>query len=84
MRGSDGKLPLHWFTVPSHPIVSLAGVWRRCIRLLTAGPGSLVAPIYLEVMPELLTEEDEEQSLRAPFDGYPARPIPAEAHGVER
>ena len=27
-RTADGKLPLHWFDVPSRPIVSFAGVWR--------------------------------------------------------
>lgn len=32
-RGSDGKLPLHWFDVPSRSIFSFAGIWR----LSTAG-----------------------------------------------
>ena len=28
VRGDDGKLPLHWFDVPSRPIFSFAGIWR--------------------------------------------------------
>ncbi len=28
VRGEDGRLPLHWFDVPSRPIFSFAGIWR--------------------------------------------------------
>lgn len=72
-RGADGKLPLHWFSVPSRPIVSFAGVWRPAdggavFAFLTTDPNPLVAPIHPKAMPVLLAEEDEERWLTAPFD----------------
>jgi putative SOS response-associated peptidase YedK len=72
-RGADGKLPLHWFSVPSRPIVSFAGVWRpteggAVFAFLTTDPNPLVAPIHPKAMPVLLAEEDEERWLTAPFD----------------
>lgn len=73
-RGADGKLPLHWFDVPSRPIVSFAGVWRpihdgvAVFAFLTCEPNPLVAPIHPKAMPVLLAEEDEEKWLSCSFD----------------
>lgn len=63
-RGEDGKLPLHWFDVPSRSVVSFAGVWRPTERgvvfaFLTCEPNPLIAPIHPKAMPVLLAEEDE-------------------------
>ncbi|WP_277978857.1 SOS response-associated peptidase family protein [Sphingomonas phyllosphaerae] len=49
-RGADGKLPLHWFDVPSRAIVSFAGVWRpteqgaRCGTRATTAPAPASTP----------------------------------------
>ncbi|QNE31172.1 DUF159 family protein [Sphingomonas sp. NBWT7] len=72
-RDADGKLPLHWFDVPSRPIVSFAGIWRPAeggavFAFLTTEPNSLVAPIHPKAMPVLLHDEDEETWLRAPIE----------------
>lgn len=62
VRGDDGKLPLHWFDVPSRPIVSFAGVWRpvhdgmAVFAFLTCEPNPLVAPIHPKAMPVLLAK----------------------------
>ncbi len=90
-RGVDGKLPLHWFEVPSRPIVSFAGVWRPAeggavFAFLTTDPNPLVAPIHPKAMPVLLAEEDEEQWLTAPFDQaiLLAQPYPSQLMAVDR
>ncbi|WP_375291509.1 SOS response-associated peptidase [Qipengyuania sp.] len=69
-RGEDGKLPLHWFDVPSQPITSFAGVWRPTdtgpvFAFLTTEPNPLVAPIHPKAMPVLLHQGDEERWLTA-------------------
>ena len=69
-RGEDGKLPLHWFTVPSRPIASFAGFWRQTeagprFAFLTCEPNPIVAPIHPKARPVVLHEEDEERWLRA-------------------
>ena len=74
LRGHDGQLPLHWFDVPSRPIVSFAGVWRplegggAVFAFLTCDPNPLVAPIHPKAMPVLLQEEDEAKWLKCSFD----------------
>lgn len=74
VRGGDGKLPLHWFDVPSRPIVSFAGVWRhleggrRAYAFLTCEPNPIVAPIHPKAMPVLLDEADEEKWLACSFE----------------
>jgi len=84
-RGADGKLPLHWFDVPSRPIVSFAGVWRplegsAVFAFLTTDPNPLVAPIHPKAMPVLLDEEDEDRWLTRPFDDAVAlaKPFPSQ------
>lgn len=89
-RGFDGKLPLHWFDVPSRPIVSFAGVWRplegggAVFAFLTCDPNPLVAPIP-KAMPVLLAEEDEEKWLACSFDEAVglAPPYPSQLMRVE-
>ncbi|WEK43002.1 MAG: SOS response-associated peptidase family protein [Candidatus Sphingomonas colombiensis] len=89
VRGPDGKLPLHWFTVPSRPIVSFAGVWRPSDKgdlfaFLTCPPNPLVAPIHPKAMPVLLHEDDEERWLACPFDEAIelAQPYPSQLMAV--
>ena len=71
--GPVGGKPLHWFDVPSRPIVSFAGIWRPAdsgavFAFLTIEPNSLVAPIHPKAMPVLLQGEDEERWLSAPIE----------------
>lgn len=82
-RGSDGKLPLVWFDVPSRPIFSFAGIWRTSsagitFAFLTCEPNSLVQPIHPKAMPVILHDDDEQRWL----DGAPAEalaePYPAQ------
>ncbi|MGN7161692.1 SOS response-associated peptidase [Sphingomonas sp. SAFR-052] len=73
IRGDDGKLPLHWFDVPSQPITSFAGIWRptdegAVFAFLTTEPNAIVAPIHPKAMPVLLHPEDEERWLTAPME----------------
>jgi putative SOS response-associated peptidase YedK len=88
--GEDGKLPLHWFDVPSRSIVSFAGIWRPAdggavFAFLTTDPNSLVAPIHPKAMPVLLQDEDEDRWLRAPLaDAMElVAPYPAQLMRVE-
>ncbi|MGJ3629827.1 hypothetical protein AB5I41_28890 [Sphingomonas sp. MMS24-JH45] len=69
-RGEDGKLPLHWFDVPSRPNRQLcggvaAGRGGSGVRLTTE-PNPLVAPIHPKAMPVLPTR-------RTRSGGLPAR-----------
>ena len=90
VRGEDGKLPLHWFDIPSRPIASFAGVWRPAERgavfaFLTTEPNSVVAPIHPKAMPVILHDEDEERWLSAPMDEALtlAAPYPSQLMRVE-
>ncbi|USI73971.1 SOS response-associated peptidase [Sphingomonas morindae] len=83
--GPVGQRPLHWFSVPSRPIVSFAGVWRPAeggavFAFLTTEPNSLVAPIHPKAMPVLLHDEDEARWLSAPLEEALtlAAPFPAQ------
>ncbi len=72
VRGSDGKLPLHWFDVPSQPITSFAGIWRpieggAVFAFLTCEPNPMVAAVHPKAMPVLLHAQDEERWLTAPM-----------------
>ncbi|MEH3105491.1 MAG: SOS response-associated peptidase family protein [Sphingomonas phyllosphaerae] len=89
-RGADGKLPLHWFSVPSRPIVSFAGVWRptesgAVFAFLTSDPNPLVASIHPKAMPVLLHEDDEERWLTAHVDQaiLLAQPYPSQLMAVD-
>lgn len=86
-RGVDGKLPLHWFSVPSRTAVSFAGVWRPAkggamFAFLTTEPNSLVAPIHPKAFPVLVQEE---RSLTAHVDQaiLLAQPYPSQLMAVD-
>jgi putative SOS response-associated peptidase YedK len=87
-RGPDGKLPLYWFTVPSRPITSFAGIWRplegsrRAYAFLTCEPNSLVAPIHPKAMPVLLHQEDEERWLAGDL-GELVSPFPSQLMAMD-
>ena len=87
-RGPDGKLPLHWFTVPSRPITSFASIWRpleggkRAYAFLTCEPNSLVAPIHPKAMPVLLHQEDEERWLAGELEEL-VSPFPSQLMAVD-
>ena len=75
MRGTDGKLPLHWFaTAPDAPLFVFAGIWTTwtsvrkaregevtidIFAFLTTEPNAIVAPIHPKAMPVILTAPDE-------------------------
>ena len=70
--GQPGKLPLHWFSIPSRPIASFAGVWRpvqggRAYSFLTCEPNPLVGAVHPKAMPVILHEEDYDRWLSAPI-----------------
>lgn len=82
-RGADGKLPLHWFDVPSRPIFSFAGIWRPTsegirFAFLTCEPNSIVAPIHPKAMPVILHDDDEQRWLDGADAGELAQPYPAQ------
>ncbi|PAX07483.1 SOS response-associated peptidase [Sphingomonas lenta] len=86
-RGNDGKLPLHWFDIPSRPVSSFAGIWRpqedgAVFAFLTCEPNSLVAPIHPKAMPLILHEEDEQRWLDGALDDLVA-PFPAQLMRVD-
>lgn len=89
-RDQAGKLPLHWFTVPSRAIVSFAGIWRpsetgAVFAFLTTEPNSLVAPIHPKAMPVLLHDDHEQRWLTAPIEEalMLAAPFPAQLMAVD-
>ncbi|MHA6724270.1 SOS response-associated peptidase family protein [Sphingomonas sp. RS2018] len=88
-RGSDGKLPLHWFDIPSRPIFSFAGIWRPTeggvrFAFLTCEPNSIVGSIHPKAMPVILQDGDEQRWL----DGAPAaelaQPYPAQLMTLDK
>lgn len=71
-EGERGAKVARWFSVPSRPIVSFAGVWRPmdaglAYAFLTTDPNPLVAAVHPKAMPVLLHKEDEEAWLRGDF-----------------
>lgn len=89
VRSADGKLPCHWFDVPSRRIASFAGVWRPlgdggAFAFLTCEPNSLVGPIHPKAMPVILEDEAEERWLAGePAEGF-AAPYPAQLMALDR
>lgn len=89
-EGEKGGKVARWFSVPSRPIVSFAGVWRplgdggRACAFLTTEPNPLVAPVHPKAMPVLLHEEDEGRWLSCPFDEAVtlAQPFPSQLMAV--
>lgn len=83
LRGADGRLPLHWFAVPSRPIFSFAGLWRPtpagdAFAFLTCAPNSLVAPVHPKAMPVILSDEDEARWLAGDDAAAFQAPFPAQ------
>lgn len=88
VRGEDGKLPLHWFDVPSRPIFSFAGIWRPSsagitFAFLTCEPNSLVAPVHPKAMPVILDDADERRWLEGAPAAELALPYPAQLMTVD-
>ena len=73
-----GKKSKHWFSLPSKPIFSLAGIWRptengRAYAFLTCGydgdPSThIVGNIHPKACPVILHREDEDRWLTASLD----------------
>lgn len=74
IRGSDGRLPLHWFAMaPDAPLFLFAGIWTTwtsvrkaregevtadIFAFLTTAPNAVVAPIHPKAMPVILTDQE--------------------------
>ncbi|WP_082441958.1 SOS response-associated peptidase [Sphingomonas sp. Leaf33] len=89
VRGEDGRLPLHWFDVPSRPIFSFAGIWRPStagitFAFLTCEPNSVVGPIHPKAMPVILDDEDEQRWLNGAPAAELAQPYPAQLMTIDR
>ena len=72
--GVPGKLPLHWFSVPSRPVFAFAGVWRpiadgAAFAFLTCEPNPLIAAIHPKAMPVILDVEDYDRWLTCDYAG---------------
>jgi putative SOS response-associated peptidase YedK len=65
-EGEVGSKVARWFSVPSRPVFSFAGLWRpnadgrSAYAFLTCEPNALVAPVHPKAMPVILHPEDEE------------------------
>ncbi len=89
VRDADGKLPLHWFDVPSRAIFSFAGIWRPStmgvtFAFLTCEPNSIVGPIHPKAMPVILHDEDEQRWLDGADAAELAQPYPAQLMALYR
>ncbi len=67
--GEAGSKVARWFSVPTQPIFSFAGIWRQTpagpvYAFLTCEPNALVAPIHPKAMPVILHPEDEARWLQ--------------------
>jgi putative SOS response-associated peptidase YedK len=72
-EGEKGSKIARWFSVPTQPITSFAGVWRptdagTAYAFLTTEPNPLVAAVHPKAMPVLLHPEDEDTWLTGDFD----------------
>ena len=79
--GEPGKLPLHWFSVPSRPIFAFAGVWRplgggAVFAFLTCEPNPIVGAVHPKAMPVILHEDDYDRWLTCDFDAAVALAAP--------
>ncbi len=71
--GEKGSKTEHWFSLPSQPIFSFAGIWRptpegNAFAFLTCDANPLVAPIHDKAMPVILHPEDEARWLDGEVD----------------
>lgn len=72
-EGEAGHKVERWFSVPTQPVTSFAGVWRPSengpvMAFLTCEPNPVVAPIHPKAMPVLLHVDDEATWLTAPIE----------------
>lgn len=77
---TTGKKRPYWFSVPSRPIATFAGIWRPSesgpiFAFLTCGYGDhttaanhVVGAIHPKAIPVILHDEDHDRWLRAPLD----------------
>lgn len=80
-EGAAGAKVARWFTVPSLPIFSFAGLWRpvgggAVFAFLTCEANALVAPIHPKAMPVILHPEDEDRWLSGSLDEVTALAVP--------
>ena len=84
-EGETGRKIERWFSVPSQPITSFAGVWRPSekgplMAFLTCEPNPLVAAIHPKAMPVLLSKVEEAKWLECDFEEAiaMAQPFPSQ------
>lgn len=89
--GVPGKLPLHWFSIPSRSIFAFAGIWRpvgdaAVFAFLTCEPNPLVAEVHPKAMPVVVDEADYDRWLTADYDDAIAlaTPYPSQLMAVGR
>ena len=87
--GEKGSKTEHWFSLPSKPIFSFAGIWRptpegNAYAFLTCEPNPLVAPIHAKAMPVILHDEDYDRWLDGEVDEVCslATPFPSQLMAV--
>ncbi len=87
--GEKGSKKEHWFSLPSQPIFSFAGIWRptpegNAYAFLTCEPNPLVAPIHDKAMPVILHDEDYDRWLDGDVDDVCslAMPFPSQMMAV--
>lgn len=87
--GEKGSKREHWFSLPSQPIFSFAGIWRptpegNAYAFLTCEPNPLVAPIHEKAMPVILHDEDYDRWLDGDVDDICslAAPFPSQMMAV--
>ena len=86
-EGEKGSTVARWFSVPSRPIFSFAGVWRptddgNAFAFLTCEPNPFVAPIHPKAMPVVLHEDDESRWLAGDDATELAQPYPSQLMAV--
>lgn len=89
--GVPGKMPLHWFSIPSRAIFAFAGLWRplgdgAVFAFLTCAPNPLVAEIHPKAMPVILDEDSYDTWLSCDYDNAIklAAPYPSQLMAVGR
>lgn len=84
--GEKGSKQEHWFSLPSAPIFSFAGIWRpteegNAYAFLTCGydgdPSThIVGAVHPKACPVILHQEDEERWLRGEVDDVCSLAVP--------
>lgn len=63
-EGEAGSKVARWFSIPSRPLFSFAGVWRPtetgpAFAFLTCEPNAIVGAVHPKAMPVILHDDDE-------------------------